>query len=214
LRTAWLAAFFTLALALSAGQVRAATMLQVKVSGFNPLVTKVAECDDCRLTLRYIVVNSGTPVIGTVTLGRITEYLFAVPFTDTTYDVASKGYTNQYLRSGCGDKIRAGDYCDLDAIFRIDDADPTDSLDPTDDFGLWAVGVSVPWSVTDDKGVVTKGVAVSPLAFIDVYDAPAPEPASWALLILGLGATGAALRRSRPLERASRQPFDGRVRID
>ena len=56
-------------------------------------------------------------------------------------------------------------------------------------------------TITDGYGSVNLGLASYPL--IPVAAAPAPEPAAWAMVIVGMGAIGYAMRRRKSATRVS-----------
>lgn len=165
---------------------------QVEVS--DPPIVKVMESRLAAVTLDYEIVNTGTPKFEAIKLGPITEEV--EPFDgDTKYDVVTDDTV-----IGCGDPLGVGKSCTLKAIFFILDGDPFDSHLTTDDVGSWFADIRVPWAsaaVDKDGKPLDSGVAFG-VDIIKVSDTPvggAPEPATWAMLLVGFGVAGAALRR-------------------
>jgi hypothetical protein len=95
--------------------------------------------------------------------------------------------------SGLHLQVTAGDHLSFEIISETE-ADPND-------FMLYAVD-NTPLSYAGGSSFLVVGGGKLPTtatyAFRTYVD-PVPEPAAWALMLIGFGATGAMLRRSRPV---------------
>ncbi|HXA38392.1 MAG TPA: PEPxxWA-CTERM sorting domain-containing protein [Phenylobacterium sp.] len=192
---------------LSAGRAEAAGQVSIQIFG-DPIIN-VDECTDgCQLSLLFQVRNNGL-VNSVISLGLMTTTVEGVPGTDITNDVLTAGPTGQAFPGSCGTALEAFQSCFINAQFNVVDADPFDQDhdDAHADWGAWLVQLHVPWVVPQPPcdparsptGDVCSGTQASPFYDVHVNDdrAPVPEPGAWALLILGAGLAGAALRRRR-----------------
>ena len=175
----------------------AANAAQVVLGPATPRSIFHVECAGCEVTMKFQIFNTGSPDLSNIVIDSV-EGVAAPISGDTTYDVAAFKTTNLITSledtpngGTCSIILQYARNCFLTATFLILDGDPLDTFNPTPDSGLWKVGVKVNWRLPS----ATTTQMLESYGRIRVTDLP--EPGSWALMVLGFGGAGAALRHRR-----------------
>jgi hypothetical protein len=177
---------------------RALAARQIDIRAPEQRSIRVQECLNCSGTVTFTVTNTGVPDDLPASY-TIVPLLAQVVGTDTENDVVQWGGVVAPAAAGDCDaaSLPAASSCALTIRLNIRDADPSDVDHPPDDFGRWTAGFRLNWEITRPNGSKASGRPFSGSIRIDVTDQPVPEPGAWALLLLGLGAAGAAARLRR-----------------
>lgn len=177
------------ALALGAGSARA---VQLAIS--EPADITMFEANGALVPIDFQLVNTGTPDLKTLEFVSITQ---VVTPNDSTGD-----FTREVLKGLEPGSCKSGDLtlsrlsptetCTITSTFIALDGDPFDSHKVVDS-ATWIAGLSVTWRFVGET--VTHNDVNG--ALVTIKDDPIPEPATWALMLTGFAALGAALRRRR-----------------
>jgi len=156
----------------------------------------------CTVDLKFRIVNTGFTVGGRPdkTMYMVTSVVEAAgkanKFGDYSNDILAKDTVTQ----NCVGPILKGMPCDVTATFEVADNDvadksQTDNEAKTPD-AIWDAYIFVDVATPKMKNLETV-MLFHPVGILDDDTPQAPEPSTWALMIMGFAGVGAGVRRRR-----------------
>jgi hypothetical protein len=169
----------------------------------EPADVEVFESSLGFVPLDFILQNTGSPIFKVIDIFSISQVVTPDdPTGDITREVLTKGVVDPcFLADGTVAKsLKVSERCTVRSTYIVLDADPFDRNQRVDS-AKWLGGISVSYSFEDETALHSE---VSGGRII-IKDDPIPEPSTWAMMLAGFAALGAALRYSRrPPGRAHR----------
>lgn len=187
------------ALSLLAGPAGA---VQLAIS--QPADIEMFEGNGLLVPVTFQVINTGVPDLKTIEFISIAQVV--------TPDANPGDITREVLAKSEAGSCKSGDLsitrlsptetCTIVSTFLALDGDPFDE-DKTVDSASWIAGISITWRFVGETAThndVQGGL-------VKIKDDPVPEPATWAVLLIGFAALGAIARRARD-RRAALPPYE------
>lgn len=170
----------------------------VQLAISQPADIEMFEANGALVDLVFELVNTGTPQLKNIVFVSITQV--TTPW-DSTGDITREVLKNFEVGScmvGENALTRLGptESCKITSTYIALDGDPFDAHKVVDS-ATWLAGLSVSYRF---EGETTLFSEVNG-GLVTIKDDPIPEPSSWALMLAGFAALGAALRYSRRPQR-------------
>jgi hypothetical protein len=176
-----------------------AQAVQLAIS--QPADIEMFEANGALVDLVFEVVNTGTPELKSIEFTSITQV--TTPW-DSTGDITREVLKNFQVGScmagvNAVTRLAPTESCKITSTYIALDGDPFDEHKVVDS-ATWLAGLSVGYRFVGETALFSEVNG----GLVTIKDDPIPEPSTWAMMLAGFAALGAALRWSRrPSRRAA-----------
>lgn len=166
----------------------------VQLAISQPADIEMFEANGTLVDLVFELVNTGTPQLKSIEFTSITQVVTPWdPPGDIEREVLKKWAVGQCLAGeNAVTRLAPTESCKITSTYIALDGDPFDAHKVVDS-ATWLAGLSVGYRFVGETALFSEVNG----GLVTIKDDPIPEPSTWALLLAGFAALGAALRCSR-----------------